>query len=290
MRAGDELMLTPAMRTLRIRGMQSLGAPAAQVSGVARVALNLRGVSTRELGRGMALIHASQWTVASVIDVRLLPHPPAGRQRSVAMRLPSRLTLHIGAARAVARVRMLGSHAARLSLDRPLPLHVGDRVLLRDPGAAADRVGGRAGVRRDGARRFAAAAARQRRRRGRGAGAGIVAGAADRAGPAAPAPAAAGRGGIGDGPARPAAARQRGMAGRPGALAAAAPAAGRGGRRARGARPAGSRPSARCGPGRTGPARPRPGRGPRGRARNRPRRRADRRERRVPAPRRRRRR
>jgi len=141
-RTGDELVLTPAMRALRVRGVQSLGAPAAQVSGVARVALNLRGVSARELGRGMALIHAGRWTLASVIDVRLT-QLPAGRQPSGTMRLPSRLTLHIGAARAVARVRMLGGRAARLSLDHPLPLHVGDRVLLRDPGAAADRAAGR---------------------------------------------------------------------------------------------------------------------------------------------------
>ena len=130
------------MRTLRVRGVQSLGAPATQVSGVARVALNLRGVSARELGRGMALVHAGRWTLASVIDVRLT-HVPPGRQPSGTMRLPSRLTLHIGAARAVARVRMLGGRAARLSLDHPLPLHVGDRVLLRDPGAAADRATGR---------------------------------------------------------------------------------------------------------------------------------------------------
>jgi selenocysteine-specific elongation factor len=141
-RTGDELVLTPAMRTLRVRGVQSLAAPAAQVSGVARVALNLRGVSARELGRGMALIHAGRWTVTSVIDVRLT-HLPAGRQPSGTMRLPSQLTLHIGAARAVARVRMLGGRAARLSLDHPLPLHIGDRVLLRDPGAAADRATGR---------------------------------------------------------------------------------------------------------------------------------------------------
>ncbi len=141
-RTGDELVLTPAMRALRVRGVQSLSAPAAQVSGVARVALNLRGVSARELGRGMALVHAGRWTLASVIDVRLT-HLPAGRQPSGSMRLPSRLTLHIGAARAVARVRMLGGRAARLSLDHPLPLHVGDRVLLRDPGAAADRATGR---------------------------------------------------------------------------------------------------------------------------------------------------
>jgi selenocysteine-specific elongation factor len=141
-RTGDELTVTPALRTLRVRGLHSLGAPAAQVSGVARVALNLRGISTRELGRGMALIQAGRWTVASVIDVRLT-HLPAGRQLAGRMRLPSRLTLHIGAAHTVAAVRMLGGRAARLSLDHPLPLHVGDRVLLRDPGAAADRATGR---------------------------------------------------------------------------------------------------------------------------------------------------
>ena len=42
--AGDELTATPSMRAVRVRGVQSLGSPAAQVSGVARVALNLRGV------------------------------------------------------------------------------------------------------------------------------------------------------------------------------------------------------------------------------------------------------
>jgi selenocysteine-specific elongation factor len=136
--AGDELLLTPAMRMLRIKGVQSLGAPAAQVGGVARVALNLRGVGARELSRGMALIHASRWTVTSVIDVRLAPHPPTHQRPAGATRLPPRLMMHIGAARAVAHVRMLGSRVARLRLDRPLPLHVGDRVLLRDPGAAVD--------------------------------------------------------------------------------------------------------------------------------------------------------
>jgi selenocysteine-specific elongation factor len=141
-RAGDELMLTPSLRALRVRGVQSLGAPASQVSGVARVALNLRGVSTRELGRGMALIQPARWTVTGEIDVRLAPSPGHGQPPST-VRLPPQITLHIGAARAVARVRMLGRHFARLSLDHPLPLHVGDRVLLRDPGAAPGHTGGR---------------------------------------------------------------------------------------------------------------------------------------------------
>jgi selenocysteine-specific elongation factor len=140
---GDELTATPAMRTVRIRGVQSLGSPATQVSGVARVALNLRGISTRELGRGMALIQRSRWTVTSVIDVRLDPPPSEHGQPPGTIRLPPQLTMHIGAARGVAGVRMLGGCFARLSLDHPLPLHIGDRVLLRDPGTAADRASGR---------------------------------------------------------------------------------------------------------------------------------------------------
>jgi len=117
---GDELTATPTMRAVRIRGVQSLGSPATQVSGVARVALNLRGVSTRELGRGMALIQRSRWTVASVIDVRLDPPPSEHGQPPGTIRVPPQLTTHIGAARAVTRVRMLGGRFARLSLDHAL--------------------------------------------------------------------------------------------------------------------------------------------------------------------------
>src|SRR5262249_27957123 len=88
-RAGDEVTAPPSTRTLRVRGVQSLGSPAPQVSGVARVALNVRGASTRELRRGMALIQAGRWTVASVIDVGLTPHP----QAPGTTRLPPQLRL-----------------------------------------------------------------------------------------------------------------------------------------------------------------------------------------------------
>jgi selenocysteine-specific elongation factor len=142
-RAGDELTATPSMRTVRVRGIQSLATPAAQVSGVARVALNLRGVAAAELARGMALIHAGRWTMASVVDARLAGGPPAGQgPGGTTSRLPSQLTVHIGSARTMARVRVLGSGIARLTLRDPVPLHVGDRLLLRDPGAATDHTGG----------------------------------------------------------------------------------------------------------------------------------------------------
>ena len=137
---GDELVVTPSMRPVRVRDIQTLGESAPAATGVARVALNLRGVSKDSLARGMAIVQAGRWTATDVIDVRLcgapedLDHPVSSAD--LAMRLPRTVTLHIGSARTVARVRPLSGAIARLSLRDPLPLHVGDRVLLRDPGAA----------------------------------------------------------------------------------------------------------------------------------------------------------
>ncbi len=124
---GQELLLTPSMRPVRIRGLESLNEPVTSVSGVARVALNLRGIAADVPARGTTLVEAGRWTTTRLMDVRLTGN----------IRLPPEVTLHIGSARTLARVRPLGEGAiARLTLRDPLPLHVGDRVLLRDPGAA----------------------------------------------------------------------------------------------------------------------------------------------------------
>ncbi len=130
-RRGQELLVTPAMEVVRVRGIESLKEPADQVSGVARVALNLRGADRGTLSRGMALVTAGQWTLTSEVDVRLPDYPAGERPRP-----PRALTVHIGSARSTARVRMLGGPIARLALHDALPLHIGDRVLLRDPGDA----------------------------------------------------------------------------------------------------------------------------------------------------------
>jgi selenocysteine-specific elongation factor len=132
---GDELVVTPSMRPVRVRGIQALGEPADELTGPARAALNLRGASHDRLGRGMALVHPGRWTLTDVIDVRLAGGPEASG-RDATLRLPRTLTLHIGAARTVSRVRQLGGGIVRLVLREPIPLHVGDHVLLRDPGAS----------------------------------------------------------------------------------------------------------------------------------------------------------
>ena len=131
--AGQELLLTPSLRPVRIRGLESMNEPVASAAGVARVAVNLRGVPAGFPARGMALVASGRWTVTRLLDVRLSLGDPD-------VTLPPELTLHIGSARTQARIRPLGpfgdSPVARLTLRDPLPLHVGDRVLLRDPGSA----------------------------------------------------------------------------------------------------------------------------------------------------------
>src|SRR6185437_3143293 len=47
--------------------------------------------------------------------------------------VPEQLTVHVGTATVPARLRCFDGENARITLDWPLPLIVGDRLLLRDP-------------------------------------------------------------------------------------------------------------------------------------------------------------
>ena len=121
---GDELEV--GGRPVRVRGVQSLERPRESVSAVARVAVNLRGVSTDEVARGSVLLTPGVWRPTSAIDVRL---------GTDARELPARAMLHVGTAAHEVRLRPLSGDAARLTLPVPLPLRAGDRAILRDPGA-----------------------------------------------------------------------------------------------------------------------------------------------------------
>jgi len=124
---GDELELAATGRLVRVRALQALGAPAERVVAVARVAVNLRSVRRDEVRRGDALVTPGRFRGTDLVDVRLRGDPTSS--------LPPALVLHVGSAAVTARVRPLGTDTARLRLSRALPLHVGDRALLRDPGS-----------------------------------------------------------------------------------------------------------------------------------------------------------
>ena len=139
---GDELELAPGGRRVVVRGVQSLGEPADTVAAVARVALNLRGVPRESVRRGATLLTPAAFLTTRTVDVRLSAPPPRqgdtpGSQRPGSPRcvsLPEQVIVHVGTAAVAARVRPLGADSARLTLAQPLPLRIGDRALLRDPG------------------------------------------------------------------------------------------------------------------------------------------------------------
>ena len=121
-RVGDEV--EHAGRRVTVRGLQSLGRDQIEVSAVARVAVNLRGVDRRHIGRGDTVRTPGAWLDTAEIDVALRSAGQLHRQ----------LVLHVGSAATPVYVRPLGTAAARLRLARPLPLRVGDIGLLRDSG------------------------------------------------------------------------------------------------------------------------------------------------------------
>ncbi len=128
---GDELAVTPAMRPVRVRALQSLGENAAELTGVARAALNLRGVDRAEVRRG----HGAD--PARPVDAGQAGRRPGQRRRTTRGRqqpgdlLPAQITVHVGSARTPARSGCSATRPARLTLRDPLPLHVAR------PGAAA---------------------------------------------------------------------------------------------------------------------------------------------------------
>jgi selenocysteine-specific elongation factor len=191
-RTGDELVIAPAMRPVRVRAIRCMGEPMTELTGPARATFQLDGASAEQLGRGSAMVQPGRWVLADVIDVRLpwsgrtgpaspvpatpvpatpapatpvsaTPAPgtavtatpipvapvPATPKPAIlvpsrpaagaggASRLPRAMSVHVGTAHTVARVRQLTSRVVRLVLREPIPLHVGDRVLLHDAGSPA---------------------------------------------------------------------------------------------------------------------------------------------------------
>jgi selenocysteine-specific elongation factor len=122
-RVGDELVA--GGQAVRVRAARAGAGEVDEVSGVSRVALTLTGADGA-ITAGTPLVAADRWTYTTSVDVRHGFGAASGR-------LARQLILHIGSAAVPVRLRPLGPDTARLTLNTPLPLHVGDRALLRDP-------------------------------------------------------------------------------------------------------------------------------------------------------------
>lgn len=128
LRTGDALEIGPGGPRVTVRGLQSLGSDRDEVTAVARVAVNLRGVPVDDVPRGATLLTPGRWRPASTPDVRV-------DADSGTVDLPEQVMVHCGSAAVAAHVRPLDGRHARLALAGGLPLRVGDRLILREPGA-----------------------------------------------------------------------------------------------------------------------------------------------------------
>jgi selenocysteine-specific elongation factor len=142
----QEVEVHPTGKRLRVRGVQVHGRPAEQATAGQRTALNLAGVETTELARGMMLTPPEMFHPAVKLGVRLDLLPSAKPLRQYA-----RVHLHAFAAETIARVTLLEtkqllpgeSGFARLKLDRPIVLFPGDRFILRQYSPVITIGGGR---------------------------------------------------------------------------------------------------------------------------------------------------
>ena len=117
-----------APRPAQVRGLQSRGQAHEVLTPTDRVALNLRGVPADQVRRGDVLVSPDAWPLTGVLDMRRATGTPYTEA-------PEHLTVHVGTAAVPARLRPFDDDHARLTLDRPLPLVLGDRLVLRDPGS-----------------------------------------------------------------------------------------------------------------------------------------------------------
>lgn len=128
--SGDHLQLLDRghLRAVAVRGLQRCGEAHSELHPTVRVAVNLRGVTAGEVRRGDTLVSPDEWLTTTVVDVRRSTGCPLTEA-------PERIVVHVGTAAVSARLRVLGTDHARITLEHPLPLMFSDRLVLRDPGA-----------------------------------------------------------------------------------------------------------------------------------------------------------
>jgi selenocysteine-specific elongation factor len=115
-------------RRVAVRGLESRDSAYPSVGPVSRVALNLRDVSAADVRRGDALVTPDAWPSTGLLGIRRTTGAPYTE-------VPEQIVLHVGTASVAARLRPFGADHARLVLERHLPLVLGDRLVLRDPGS-----------------------------------------------------------------------------------------------------------------------------------------------------------
>ncbi|MGD0509545.1 MAG: selenocysteine-specific translation elongation factor [Terriglobales bacterium] len=133
-RKEEELEVFPAGKRVRVRGVQVHGAPAEAAVAGQRTALNLAGLSTEDLARGMTLATADTFRSTSRVDALLSLLPSAKPLKDGA-----RVHFHAYTTETIAEVRLYGEKQlkpggeayAQLRFTEPMLLLPGDRFIVR---------------------------------------------------------------------------------------------------------------------------------------------------------------
>ena len=143
---GDELELLPPGIKVRVRGLQVHGHAVKQAHAGQRTAVNLAGIDTAQIERGMVLAPPGRLRPTQILDVGIDVLPGAARP----VRSRSRIRFHIGATEVLGRVTVLdvvsevppgGGAVAQLRLESPVVALHDDRFVLRSY-SPAETIGG----------------------------------------------------------------------------------------------------------------------------------------------------
>jgi selenocysteine-specific elongation factor len=143
---GDKLVLSPAGKAVRVRGLHAHNRAADSGHAGQRLALNLAGVDKHEIARGDWIVAEPAHAPTRRIDARI--RVLASEDKPLAHWTP--LRLHLGAVDVGARVvpyeggEVAAGNSAwvQLELDRPIGALRGDRFILRDQSALRTIGGG----------------------------------------------------------------------------------------------------------------------------------------------------
>src|SRR6266446_6988527 len=100
---GDELELLPAGTRVRVRGLQVHGTSVKRAFAGQRTAVNLGGIEAAAIERGMTLAPVARLRPTQIVDAQVQMLSEASRS----LRSRQRVRIHIGAAEALARLRVL---------------------------------------------------------------------------------------------------------------------------------------------------------------------------------------
>lgn len=134
-RAGEEVMVYPEERILKIRGIQSHGQKENEAYAGQRTAINLANVKKEELLRGEVLAAPGTLTNSTFLDVKISLFGTTNRQ----LKNGDRIHFNYGSAQTIAKAVLLDKDAigagesafVQLRFDEPLAVKRTDRFIIR---------------------------------------------------------------------------------------------------------------------------------------------------------------